>query len=65
MGSYLHLLLERLDFQGDIYGHRVRVNFLHKLREEAKYPNLEALTAQIERDVQATREFLLRRRAAA
>ncbi|MEI7968566.1 MAG: bifunctional riboflavin kinase/FAD synthetase [Betaproteobacteria bacterium] len=54
-----------LDFQGDIYGHRVRVNFLHKLREEAKYPNLEALTAQIERDVQATREFLLRRRAAA
>ena len=39
------------DFHERIYGAHVRVNFLHKLRDEEKYPTLEALIAQIERDV--------------
>ena len=46
-----------LDFDGDIYGRRVRVEFLHKLRDEEKYPTLEALRNQIGLDVSATREF--------
>ena len=46
-----------LDFDGDIYGRRVRVEFLHKLRDEEKYPTLEALRNQIDLDVSATREF--------
>jgi riboflavin kinase/FMN adenylyltransferase len=33
------------------------VNFLHKLRDEAKYASLDALTAQIARDVAATRDY--------
>ena len=46
-----------LDFDRDIYGSHVDVNFLHKLRDEAKYDSLDALKAQIARDVAAVRDF--------
>ena len=39
------------DFHERIYGAHVRVDFLHKLRDEEKYPDLPTLIAQIERDV--------------
>ena len=44
-----------LDFDRDIYGTHVDVNFLHKLRDEAKYDSLDELKAQIARDVAAVR----------
>jgi riboflavin kinase/FMN adenylyltransferase len=44
-----------LDFDEDIYGRHVDVNFLHKLRNEAKFDSLDALKAQIARDVAAVR----------
>ena len=47
-----------LDFSADIYGRRVRVEFLHKLRDEEKYPDLETLRQQIERDVEHARQYL-------
>ena len=47
------------DFSDDLYGAHMRVEFLHKIRDEEKYPDLGALKAQIERDVQAARTFLL------
>ena len=46
-----------LDFDREIYGSHVTVHFLHKLREEARYETLEALTAQIALDVEQTRQF--------
>ncbi|TRZ98185.1 MAG: bifunctional riboflavin kinase/FAD synthetase [Rhodocyclaceae bacterium] len=46
-----------LDFDRDIYGTHVDVNFLHKLRDEAKFDSLDALKAQIARDVVAVRAF--------
>jgi riboflavin kinase/FMN adenylyltransferase len=52
-----------LDFDGDVYGRRVRVDFLHKLRDEAKYDTLDALKVQIGRDVDDTRAFFLQRAA--
>mgnify|MGYP000675109548 CR=1 FL=1 len=48
-----------LDFERDIYGAHVHVNFHHKLRDEARYASLDALKAQIARDVEATREYFL------
>jgi len=48
------------DFERDIYGTRVRVDFLRKLRDEAKYPTLDALKSQIARDVLATRDYFHR-----
>jgi riboflavin kinase/FMN adenylyltransferase len=44
-----------LDFDQDIYGRHVDVNFLHKLRSEARFDSLDALKAQIARDVAAVR----------
>jgi riboflavin kinase/FMN adenylyltransferase len=46
-----------LDFDRSIYGAHVTVNFLHKLRNEEKYASLDALKAQIARDVAAVRTY--------
>jgi riboflavin kinase / FMN adenylyltransferase len=45
------------DFNETIYGKRITVEFLHKLRDEARYPDLDALTRQIGRDVIRAREY--------
>jgi riboflavin kinase/FMN adenylyltransferase len=49
------------DFAGEIYGRRLHVDFLKKLRDEAKYPDLPSLIAQISRDVEDARHFLAQR----
>ena len=46
------------DFDRSIYREHLRVEFLHKLREEAKFPNLDALIVQIDRDARQARELL-------
>jgi riboflavin kinase/FMN adenylyltransferase len=51
------------DFSTEIYGRRVRVDFLHKLRDEEKYPDLDCLVAQIRRDVDNAKQFLKQRHA--
>ncbi len=52
------------DFSGDLYRAHVRVEFLHKIRDEEKYSDLDALKAQIGRDCEAARSFLLDHRDA-
>ena len=54
-----------LDFERDIYGAHLRVDFLHKFRDEQKYAGVETLRRQIALDVEDTREFFHRRDAAA
>jgi riboflavin kinase/FMN adenylyltransferase len=46
-----------LDFDRDIYGAHVDVNFLHRLRDEARFESLDALKAQIARDIVAVRRY--------
>ena len=59
LGFALRPVLEvhLFDFDRPIYGAHVTVHFLHKLRDEAKYDSLEALTAQIACDVQRTQDY--------
>ena len=45
------------DFDAPIYGRRIGVEFVHKLRDEERYADLGALTRQIEHDVARAREF--------
>lgn len=45
------------DFDRDVYGERVRVRFLCKLRDEEKYADLELLKAAIARDVANARAY--------
>jgi riboflavin kinase/FMN adenylyltransferase len=47
------------DFSGDLYKAHVRVEFLHKIRDEEKYSDLDALKAQIARDCEAASSFLM------
>ncbi|MGH2843278.1 MAG: bifunctional riboflavin kinase/FAD synthetase [Solirubrobacteraceae bacterium] len=47
-----------LDFDGDLYGQTLTVEFIARLRSEQRFESLEALRAQIARDVQRTRELL-------
>jgi len=44
-----------LDFDGDLYGRTARVSFLERLRGEERFESIEALVAQMGRDVEATR----------
>ncbi|MBU6436326.1 MAG: bifunctional riboflavin kinase/FAD synthetase, partial [Betaproteobacteria bacterium] len=46
-----------LDWQGDAYGKLVSVEFLHKLRDEAKYDGLESLARAIARDCEDARAY--------
>jgi riboflavin kinase/FMN adenylyltransferase len=47
-----------LDFEGDLYGARVEVRFLRRLRGEQRFASFDALKAQIAADVQAARAVL-------
>ncbi len=46
------------DFNEQIYGRHMHVEFLRKLRDEAKFPNLESLTKQIALDVEQAKQWL-------
>lgn len=46
-----------LDFSQDIYGRRVSLEFLLRLRNERRFPGLDALAAQIHRDVARARRY--------
>jgi riboflavin kinase/FMN adenylyltransferase len=47
-----------LDFDGDLYGERLALDFVARLRETRAYPGAEPLVAQIREDVAQTREIL-------
>ena len=52
------------DFDQACYGKLVRVEFLHKLRDEEKYSDLASLTAAIDRDAEQARAFFASRNGA-
>lgn len=45
------------EFNQDIYGKRLRVEFLQKRREELKFPDVQALTEQIALDVENAKKW--------
>lgn len=54
-GGALVLEVMVLDFDADLYGARVRVGFVARLRDEARYDSVDALLAQIHADIAAAR----------
>ena len=47
-----------LDYNGDLYGREITVEFHYFLRPEQKFPSLEALQAEIHRNAAETRNYL-------
>ena len=46
------------DFDGDLYGQRIEVEFVARLRDEEKFPDLPSMVAQIQRDDEQARRIL-------
>ncbi len=46
-----------LDFDRDLYGRSVRLGFVQRLRDERRFPDVDALKAQIEADVRRARRL--------
>jgi len=56
-GTRTLLEVHLLDFNENIYGAYVQVNFLHKLREELRFESIEELKQWIRKDVEDVRAF--------
>ncbi|MBD3671750.1 MAG: bifunctional riboflavin kinase/FAD synthetase, partial [Gammaproteobacteria bacterium] len=56
-GTRAQLEVHLFDFDGDIYGEHVQVEFRRKLREEKRFDSFDELKAQIEKDAAQAREF--------
>jgi riboflavin kinase/FMN adenylyltransferase len=48
------------DFDGDLYGVRLKVSFVRRLRDELRFGSIDELVAQIRRDAEAARGVLSR-----
>jgi riboflavin kinase/FMN adenylyltransferase len=48
------------DFDGDLYGKKIRVEFIEKLRDELKFDGLDALVIQMNQDAEQARAILAR-----
>jgi riboflavin kinase/FMN adenylyltransferase len=57
-GKSLRVEVHLFDFDGDLYGKRMRVHLVKRLRDEKKFVGLEELKAQIEADAAASRAAL-------
>ncbi len=60
-GTRSLLEVHLFDFDGDIYGRHVHVDFLHRIREERRFESFEALNAQILKDSDEARAFFAAR----
>jgi riboflavin kinase/FMN adenylyltransferase len=57
-GSEPLLEAHLFDFDGDLYGHRIEVEFVARLRDEVKFDGLPELVAQMHIDAARAREML-------
>jgi len=59
-GSLPTVELHLLDFEGDLYGDEIRVDFIERLRDVLPFDSVPALVAQMREDVEAARQVLER-----
>ena len=46
-----------IDFDGDLYGQEIEVEFFKRLRDEKKFDNIDALRWQIQQDIEKAKEY--------
>ena len=59
-GQKLTVEAHLIDFSGDLYGQRMELQFLRKLRDEARFSNADELKAHILADIEAAKQHLRR-----
>ena len=47
------------DFEKDIYGSRITVQFIEKIREEVKFDSIDLLKSQIKKDIEEAKKILI------
>ncbi len=47
-----------LDFDDNVYGEEITIEFLHRIREERKFPSKDSLIEQIQKDIKQARQYL-------
>ena len=47
-----------LDYHGDLYGHRLTLRFVDRLRDEQPFPSADALKSQMQQDAEQARQIL-------
>jgi riboflavin kinase/FMN adenylyltransferase len=58
-GHQLTIEAHLLDFDGDLYGREIKLEFVGRIRDEQKFPGLDALVAQIHADINQVRALLV------
>lgn len=56
--TLVHVETHLLEFDGDLYGKKIQLDFLAHLRGEQKFPNVQALVTQIHADIDRARQVL-------
>jgi len=56
-GEFLNAETHLIDFDGDLYGKNIKVNFHIKFRDEIKFDSLEDLKEQIKKDIEFAKEY--------
>lgn len=56
-GLPLSIEVHILDYEGDLYGKKVKVEFLERIRDEKRFSSLEQLKEQIAQDILTVREL--------
>ncbi|MGN0483951.1 MAG: bifunctional riboflavin kinase/FAD synthetase [Lachnospiraceae bacterium] len=51
------------DFDGDLYGKEIKVELLHFVRSERRFPSVDALKRQMMRDMESGKKYLQRRKS--
>jgi riboflavin kinase/FMN adenylyltransferase len=59
-GTKITLEAYLLDYSGDLYGQIISLEFIERLRDEVRFPDIQTLIEQINQDVVETRELLAR-----
>ena len=57
-GKYFTVEVHILDFNQNIYGQNIRVNFVERIRDEIKFPGIAELSEQITKDMEKVRLIL-------
>ena len=58
-----HMEAHLLDCHKDLYGEQAKIYFIERVRDEIKFPSMDALKDQIAKDVAFARQFFLKFRA--